>query len=268
MCGAVNQSPRSVTGRALSVLGTFDVGHVALTLSEISRRSGLPLATTHRLVAELVTWGALVRTDGVYQIGHRIWSLGLLAPVHRGLNEVARPYMQDVLQVTKNVVNLFTLDGGSALLLERLGGTDVGQAVLRVGERMSAHACAGGKVLLAYAEDEEIVSRALDQPRRYTPQTEVEPARLRRELATVRRRGYATTSGEAAVGTSGVAIPVTGADRRVVAALGVVVMGHAVNPGAIVPVLQVAARGITRQLRHSVDVPRDLPGGGISPTVG
>lgn len=261
-------TPRSVTGRALSVLGTFDAGHVALTLSEISRRSELPLATTHRLVAELVDWGALVRSDGVYQIGHRIWSLGLLAPVHRGLNEVARPYMQDVLQVTKNVVNLFTLDGASALLLERLGGTDVGQAVLRVGERMSAHACAGGKVLLAYTDDEDVVSRALDRPRRHTPHTEVEPARLRRELSAVRRRGYATTSSEAAVGTSGVAIPVIGADRRVVAALGVVIVGNDMNPGAIVPGLQVAARGITRQLRHSVDVPGDLPAGSVSPWVG
>ncbi|MCI9886863.1 helix-turn-helix domain-containing protein [Micrococcales bacterium 31B] len=43
------------------MLGVFDAQHASLTLSEIARRSGLPLATCHRLVAELVTWGALQR---------------------------------------------------------------------------------------------------------------------------------------------------------------------------------------------------------------
>ncbi len=52
---------KSVSARLLSVLGAFDDTHRRLTLSELSRRSGLPIATTHRLVAELVEWGALTR---------------------------------------------------------------------------------------------------------------------------------------------------------------------------------------------------------------
>jgi DNA-binding IclR family transcriptional regulator len=46
-------TPRSVIGRVLAILAVFDVTHCALTLSEISNRSGLSMTTTNRLLAEL-----------------------------------------------------------------------------------------------------------------------------------------------------------------------------------------------------------------------
>lgn len=243
-------APLSVTGRALCLLGAFDADHVALTLSELARRTDLPVATCHRLVQELVEWGALTRVDGQYRIGHRIWSLGLLAPVHRGLSEIASPFMHDVLQVTKNVVNLFVLDEDGALLLERISGTAVGRPVLRVGDRVSLHASAAGKVLLAHAPA-EVVDSALRNPERLTRHTVVQPGRIRAEMKRVRARGYATTVEEAAMGTSAAAVPVVGLDGRVIAALGVVMVGRKANPASIVPVLQVAARGIARQVQLS-----------------
>ena len=49
--------PRSAADRLLDVLAAFDLHHPALSLTEISRRAGLPLATTHRLVGELTGVG-------------------------------------------------------------------------------------------------------------------------------------------------------------------------------------------------------------------
>ncbi len=246
----VGPAPRSVAARTLRLLGAFDADHTGLTLSELARRTDLPVATCHRLAHELVEWGALTKVDGRYRIGHRIWSLGLLAPVHRGLSEIASPFMHDVLQVTKNVVNLVVLDGDRALLLERISGTSVGQPVLRVGDRTSLNASTGGKVLLAHAPA-AVVESALRSPERHTRHTMVDPERIRKEIDEVRRRGYATTVEETALGTSAAAVPVVGVDGRVIAALGVVMVGRRANPGSIVPVLQVAARGIARQVHQS-----------------
>ena len=82
----------SVTSRALDLLGAFDPEHRSLTLSELARRSGTPLATAHRLVGELHKWGALARVpSGEYVIGRRLWDLGLLAPVQAGLRQAASP---------------------------------------------------------------------------------------------------------------------------------------------------------------------------------
>lgn len=238
--------PKSVAARTLRILDTFDAEHSELSLSDISRRSGLPVATCHRLVGELVEWGGLLRTGGRYRIGHKLWSLGLLSGSHHGLAELAAPYMHDVLFLTKHVVNLFVLDGAQALLLERISGTQPGPALHRVGDRLALHASAGGKAFLAYGPP-ELTRAALANPQRLTPHTVVDPTRLRRELEQVRRKGYAMTLEEAVKGAHGIAVPVTAADGGVIAALGVVTVGTRLRPAAIVPVLQIAARSIARE---------------------
>ena len=66
-------TPQSVTGRARSILGVFGPDHPALTLSEISDRTGLPITTTFRPLGEFVECGALVRgADRRYRIGPRL----------------------------------------------------------------------------------------------------------------------------------------------------------------------------------------------------
>src|SRR3712207_8486069 len=73
VAGGGTTAGRSVTARALAVLGAFDSSAPRLTLSEIAERSGTPLSTAHRLLGELTGWGALHRRpDGRYEIGRRL----------------------------------------------------------------------------------------------------------------------------------------------------------------------------------------------------
>ncbi len=113
----------SVTSRVLALLGAFDDEHRALTLSELARRADLPLTTAHRLLAELVGWGALVRgPSGEYVVGRRIWDLGLLAPVQSGLRQLASPFLHDIYGATLATVHLAVRDGTEVLYLDRLSG--------------------------------------------------------------------------------------------------------------------------------------------------
>ncbi|ASN53728.1 IclR family transcriptional regulator [Sinomonas sp. R1AF57] len=249
MAGHTKAAGKSVTSRALNVLGAFDQENPVLGLSEIARRSGTPVATCHRLLGELTEWGALAKTtDGRYQIGYRLWTLGMLAPVQKGLREVAAPYMHDVLFATRHVVNLFVLEDARALLLERIAGTAVGQPVARVGERLLLHTSAGGKVLLAYAPV-SVLEQAFAELKQETRHSITDPAKLQREIVKIREQGYATTVEEHALGTSGLAVPVFGAGGRVIAALGAVGIGATPPPVArTLPALQVAAKAIGRTL--------------------
>src|SRR5215467_13170387 len=112
MAGHVSAPGATVTSRALGLLGAFDEEHRALTLTELATRADLPLTTTHRLVGELVAWGALDRhPSGSYTIGRRLWDLGLLAPVQAGLVEVASPYLHDLYGATLATVHLAVRDG-------------------------------------------------------------------------------------------------------------------------------------------------------------
>ena len=58
MAGNTSAPGTTVTSRALSLLGAFDQRHRILSLTELAGRAGLPMPTAHRLVGELVEWGA------------------------------------------------------------------------------------------------------------------------------------------------------------------------------------------------------------------
>ena len=128
--------------------------------------------------------------------------------------------------------------------------------VSQVGSRLPLHATGVGKVLLAAAPD-DVVEQALRSLTRMTRHTVVEPGRLRRELAEVRRRRYARTGEEMSPGAASLAVPVQverpRRRRSWSAALGIVVPPHRRDLPRLVPVLEVAARGIGRELARTRD---------------
>jgi DNA-binding IclR family transcriptional regulator len=254
MAGHSGAPGRSVTSRALAVLDAFDATAPRLSLSEIAERSGTPLTTAHRLLAELTAWGALTRRgDGRYEIGRKLWDLGLLAPVQLELRQVASPFLLDIHTATRETVHLAVRDDVKALYVERISGRESVPVVSQVGSRLPLHATGVGKALLAFAPP-DVVERALGRPSRETRHTIVDPERLRRELAEIRRRGYARTAEEMSLGASSAAVPirVDGAvSSTVVGALGVVVPSHRRDLLRLVPVLEVAARGIGRELARA-----------------
>ncbi|MGY1810415.1 IclR family transcriptional regulator [Blastococcus sp. SYSU D00669] len=254
MAGRSAAPGRSVTSRALAVLDAFDSAAPRLSLSEIAERSGTPLTTAHRLLAELTAWGALTRRgDGRYEIGRKLWDLGLLAPVQLELRQVAAPFLLDVHTATRDTVHLAVREGTRALYVERISGRESVPVVSQVGSRLPLHATGVGKVLLAAAPD-DVVEEVLRTLSRETRHTVVDPGRLRRELTEIRRRGFARTAEEMSLGTASVAVPVTverSTGTVVAGALGLVVPSHRRDVVRLVPVLEVAARGIGRELARA-----------------
>ncbi|PWJ54405.1 transcriptional regulator, IclR family [Quadrisphaera granulorum] len=247
MAGNTGTAGRSVTSRALSLLAAFDEDHRRLALTVLAERAGMPLPTAHRLVSDLVEFGALTRTpSGDYVVGRRLWDIGLLAPVQSGLREVASPHLQDLYGVTRATVHLAVRDGARALYVDRLRGHASLPIVSTVGSRLPLHATGVGKVLLAHAPAavQEEVFRELP---RLTPFTITAPGSLRRQLTLVLRDGFATTAEELGLGACSVAVPVVQRDQ-VVAALGVVVPSLTRDRPRLVAALQVAAQGISRSL--------------------
>jgi DNA-binding IclR family transcriptional regulator len=248
MAGNTSTAGSRVTARLFAVLDSFDTGHREQRLSDIARRADLPLPTAHRMVRDLVGWGALARTDaGTYVPGRRLWDLGLLAPTHTGLREVASPFLHDIYGATLATVHLAVRDGTTALYVDRLMGHASVPVVSRIGSRLPLHATGVGKVLLAYAPD-DVRQAVLSDLRRVTAHTVVQPGRLRQELARVRQEGFAQTSEEMSLGACSVAVPVRDGADDVVAALGIVVPTLKRVRPRLIAALRVAAHGIRRSL--------------------
>ena len=250
MAGNTSTPGATVTSRALALLGAFDEQHRRLTLTELAQRAALPVPTTHRLVGELVAWGALARTtSGEYVVGRRLWDLGLLAPVQTGLRQLASPFLHDIYAATLATVHLAVRDRLETLYVDRLSGHASVPVVSTIGSRLPLHSTGVGKVLLAHAPP-DVQAAALARLVRVTPYTITQPGTLRRQLARVVRDGYATTVEEMSLGACSVAVPIRRGED-VVAALGIVVPSLKKDRPRLVAALQVAARGVGRLLTEA-----------------
>lgn len=248
MAGNTSTPGASVVSRALALLFAFDAHHRRLTLTDLARRTDLPLATTHRLAAELVAGGALVRrANGDYVIGRRLWDIGLLAPVQTGLRQIASPFLNDIHAATLATVHLAVRERTQVLYVERLSGRASVPVVSTVGSRLPMHATGVGKVLLAHAPA-DVRERVLSSLDRITPYTVTQRDRLERQLERVRKDGFATTEEEMTLGACSIAVPVPGPDGSVVAAIGIVVPSLKRDRARLLAALQVAALGVGRSL--------------------
>jgi DNA-binding IclR family transcriptional regulator len=246
----VGEEAVSVAAKLLSLLDAFNQGCGAYTLSELARRTGLPLATAHRLVGELERWGGLERgADGHYRIGLRMVELAALCPRGVGLRDVALPYMQDLYEATHQNVQLAVREGTDGVYIERIAGREAVAVRTRIGAHWPLHATGVGLVLLAFAPaavQETVLAAPL---RRFSPHTIANPAVLRRVLAEVRRTGISVSDRQIDEDAYSVGAPVYGPDGGCAAALSVVVGYDDPGRASWGPAVRAAALGISRRLR-------------------
>lgn len=213
---------RSAVRKALDLLDVFGPGSGELSIREIARRAGVPRSTAHRLVAELVEWGALERSPGGgLRLGMKLFELGSRAPAPGSLREAALPYAHHLHEVTRLTVNVAVRDGGEIVYLEKISSRSLRVPHSRLGGRLAAHATGLGKAILAFS-DPGVVDAVLAGPlAAATPATITDPERLRAELATVRERRVAYDVEESQPGLFCVAAPILDAQGRAIGAISV-----------------------------------------------
>ncbi|GAA3194451.1 IclR family transcriptional regulator [Actinocorallia longicatena] len=244
---ARSPSGESVLTRAVRIFEAFGPDRSVLSLSELSRRADLPLATTARLVDELTRHGLLSRDElRRVCVGTRMWELAERASPVLGLRQAALQSMHDLQAVVGHSTQLGILDSDQVLFVERLAVPGSTPNVTRTAGRLPLHASASGLVLLAHAPA-DIRDRVVQGPLPgFTEATLREEHALRRALAEVRDRGFAFCPGHIHPDATGIAVPVR-TRGRVVAALGLVVPNDDVAWSLIRP-LQVAGLHLSRAL--------------------
>jgi DNA-binding IclR family transcriptional regulator len=242
-------SHTNAAGRLLAVLDAFGPQQRALSLSEIARRADLSLSTAHRLVCELARWGALERgPGGRYSIGLRLLELAALSPRGLGLREAAFPSLDELHHRTRGNVHLGVRDGIEVVYVETIRACATHPTNGRMGDRWPMHVTGTGLVLLAFG-GRDLQERVLAGPlERITPLTVIDPAQLRRELAQIRRSGFAVARGRITLPDVVVAVPVYDQLGGVAAAISVVVEAERAQPLVLANMLTGASTAITRRL--------------------
>ncbi|MFH5822317.1 IclR family transcriptional regulator [Georgenia sp. AZ-5] len=239
--------------RLLAVLLAFEQDTQPLSLSEAARRADLPTSTVLRMLRELCDVRFLERVDGNrYQIGARLFELGMRAPVQRTLREVALPVMEDLYGATRENVHLGILDPDGVLVIQQLTGKRSVRTPASSGARLPAHATANGKTLLAFAAPqlvEQVLQRGLP---RITQHTICSRRELEEQLQEIRERGWAMAKQENSLGTMSVGAPVIGLEGHAIASLSLVVpVNTSTEVQRFAHAVRTAANTISRLWAHT-----------------
>ncbi|MDQ0190739.1 IclR family transcriptional regulator [Alicyclobacillus cycloheptanicus] len=205
--------------RALDILLCFGRSSGGLTLSEISKQVNLHKSTVYRLLTSLQVKG-FVRRDpdsDKYFVG---WSvLELLSGLHESdeLSSLALPEMTRLRDRTGETVSLYVRVGRERLRIQAVDSQEPVRNVAIIGKTYPLYIGASGKVLLAFADSS--VLEQVFQDASMPPDFDRED--LLKQLAVIRRDGYATSIQERDTGAAAAAAPVFDKNHELVASLSV-----------------------------------------------
>jgi IclR family transcriptional regulator, acetate operon repressor len=241
--------------RALAIL--MDVVAVAkpVSVTDIASSCELPVPTAHRLVAQLEQRGLLKRALGSKKViaGEALLQLGLSALNSSMCSD--RPH-QIVVSLAADLgehVQVGIRSDNDVLYVDTARAPRPAAGLqFEQGRRAPLYCTSIGKIFLAEMTDEDLSWWLAHTPlRAQTARTITDPAKLRAIVGEVRKKSWAVSDDEFAVGVVGCAVPIRHPDGTLVAGLGISVPSPRLTVDELTQFrsrMEAAARAITAAL--------------------
>lgn len=209
--------------RGLAVIRAFSDHRGSLTVTRISELTGISRAAVRRCLHTLAKLGYVSSGPRSFNLEPKILELGHAYFSSTPLAPAAQPILDRLCETVHESCSVSILDGSDILYVARSSTTVRLLSVdLRVGSRLPAYCTSMGRVLLAFQPEEtprDYFARATFTA--YTKRTMTSRSQLLRELADVRKKGYAIVDQELEIGLRSIAVPVRLRSGPVVAAMNV-----------------------------------------------
>ncbi|MEW6623387.1 MAG: IclR family transcriptional regulator [Bacillota bacterium] len=209
--------------RAFSLIEIIANSPDPLTLKKITELADLPKPTVYRILTSLETWGYVEQDKyNNYKLGTKFLILGSKVQDSLEIRKIARPFLKELNNETKETIFLGVIDKGRSLYVDKLDGHHSVRLVSRIGSRNHLHSTSLGKCLLSgltEAEIREIISQQ-GMPA-LTANTITDLDRLMDQIKLVREKGYAMDDMENEEGVRCVASPVKNHKGKVIAAISI-----------------------------------------------
>ena len=233
--------------RGLLALGAVAKGRgQPVTAREVAALTGLSVATARRCLYTLNAT-AYVRANRLGAVPGA--SLAGLAADYAGSSPIITlggPILDELRAELRESVSLAVFDRGQPTIVATSTSESLLTLDLPVGATLPVHCTSAGKLYLAYLPDEALDRRLrMTDLKAHTDRTITSPAVLRDELAHVRRRGFAVSDQELALGIRTVGAPVRNARGTVIGSVNLTMLVGAVGlrdlRARVVPALMRAA---------------------------
>jgi IclR family pca regulon transcriptional regulator len=242
--------------RGLEVISAFSSSKPRMTLSDMSRATGMTRATVRRLLLTLVREG-YAKTDGKYfSLQPKVLKLGFAVISSMGIWEVAQPIMNTLSDRLQESCFAVVLDGNEVTYVAKADSKRLVNIGINVGSHAPVHAVSSGRVLLAALPDDKL-QQLLENAtfEQLTPHTVVSKVQLREKIEEVRALGWSIVDQELEIGLRSISVPLRHTDGEVFAALNVCCPSARISPEEIrtriLGELLTASKEITMGLRSS-----------------
>lgn len=194
--------------RAIQIIRCFE-DNEELGVTEISKIIGLHKSTTFGLISTLEANKLLEKNEntGKYRLGLELFRLG--TKVNSTLRHIAIPYLERLVNMYQETVNLVVMDDLYVIYLEKVESTRSMRISTMVGGRLPLYCTAVGKAIMANLPPEELKSK-LDRMefKKYTDKTLYDKNSIIGSLEKIRSAGYAEENEELEIGLSCIAAPI------------------------------------------------------------
>ena len=222
----------------------------AISLKEISEKTGLHPSTTHRILNDLATGRFVDRPHpGSYRLGMRLLELGNLVKGRLNVRDAALVPMRELHKLIQQPVNLSMRQGDEIVYIERAYSERSGMQVVRaIGGRAPLHLTSVGKLFLAADDPQRIRAYATRTGLAgHTKNSITQLSVLERELARVRQYGEAHDNEELELGVRCMAAGIYDDQARLVAGLSISAPAGRLDEEWL-PKLQATAHAISASL--------------------
>ncbi len=236
--------------RALQIIETLAEDDEGYRLSDLAVRTGLSTSTAHRLLTTLEKrrFVQFDPTCSKWHVGAQSFAVGATFTRRRNVVAQAVPYLRKLRDRTRETANLAVVDDEAIMVLTRVESREIMRSLTKVGGRVAMVASGVGKAVLATYSDAEVgaIIRHHGMPR-LTEKSIVRPGDLFKDLAAIRRQGYAVDNEEACMGLRCIAAVVYNDCSEPLAAISVSGMTSRVSDDRL-PDLGRAVREVAEEL--------------------
>jgi len=219
--GPAAGSVKSAT-RTLDIIEYVVAAGRPLVAQEVSNALAIPVSSLSYLLSTLVERGYLQRAGRRYTPGPGLERL----QAHPGgftLEDRVAPLVRTLRVQLNETTSFFVRDGWEVEAIVTETSEQALRYAIETGRRLPMHALASGKALLAALPETELARYFAEATlERFTPSTVTSEARLRKQLADIRKTGFARTDEELSLGINGIG-RVVQMDGDVIGALSVAI---------------------------------------------
>lgn len=233
---AASQQGVGLLIKAFQLLDLFSEQRPAWTQAELARETGLARSTLSRLVRFLATRGYLGEQRGRYTLGFAAIDLGRRAQHQFNLVDLCYDLLEELAQASTETVMLTGYDEsrGAVVCLVQIPSRTGGLRVFEnIGTAYPLYAGATAKAVLGFLSDAQIKAVLSGPLTPINPAVKPNAAKLRKEIITIRARGYAVSHEETYPGVDGAAVPLLTPRGQPLGSVGIAAPRHRLNAAAM-----------------------------------